>query len=90
MGLVYFKDYGFTWTHAGGVPGYESIFTYNPCINMYVVLMYDVKPKQQFIFMNISQEIFKVLNQSQEVKRQIIEYQKNHKLPRFCQCSNLT
>ncbi len=64
IGLVYFKDYGFTWAHAGGTPGYETFYAYNPCKGIYLALAYSVKPKQQLIFINISEEIFNVVDGS--------------------------
>lgn len=84
MGLVYFRDYGFIWAHSGGIPGYESLFTYNPCKGIYVVLTYDVKPKKQFIFMAIADDIFKILDNSKSVEKKVNKYKNTHKLPNFC------
>lgn len=85
MGLVYFRDYGFAWTHSGGIPGYESLYTYNPCKGIYVVLTYDVKPKQQFIFINIAEDLFKVIDQSNLVKQHVDSFKQKHTLPNFCE-----
>lgn len=84
IGLLYFKNYGFTWAHAGGMPGYESFYTYNPCNGIKLVLMYNVKPKQQLIFTKIASDIFKVLNQSVLVKNKIKAYRHHSALPMYC------
>ena len=84
MGLVYFRNYGFVWAHAGGTPGYQSFYAYNPCKNIYVVLMYNVQPKQSFVFLQIAAEIFKTLNQSALVKKEVIKYQKTGSIPFYC------
>jgi D-alanyl-D-alanine carboxypeptidase len=85
IGLLYFKNYGFTWAHAGGTLGYESFYTYNPCNNIYTIVMYSVKPKQQFIFTKISHDLFDVLSESRLVKSYIKRYQRGHALPIYCQ-----
>ena len=84
IGLIYFPHYGFVWAHSGGTLGYESFFTYNPCNGIIVVLFYSVKPKQQLIFTEIASDIFKVIDSSNEIKDQIIKFQKNQKIPSFC------
>ena len=62
IGLVYFQNIGFAWVHAGGMPGYESFYLYNPCQNIYLVIMYNVKPREPFIFVKIAENILKVIN----------------------------
>lgn len=62
IGLVYLKNGGIAWVHAGGRLGYESLYIYNPSTGIYLALMYNVKPKQQLIFMQIADDIFKKLN----------------------------
>ena len=59
IGLIYFKDSGFAWVHAGGTPGYESFYLYNPSQGIYLVLMYNVKPNQPLIFTKIAENILK-------------------------------
>jgi D-alanyl-D-alanine carboxypeptidase len=84
MGLVYFKDYGFTWAHAGGVAGYESCYTLNPCNGIYIALAYSVKPKQQLIFGKISRDIFKEILKTELVTNHVKTYQQNNVIPDFC------
>lgn len=84
MGLLYFKNYGFAWVHAGGVPGYESFYAYNPCTGIYLVLMYSVKPKQQLTFIKIADDIFNTLNKSELVNNYVKLYQHNNVLPAYC------
>ena len=61
IGLVYFKNYGLVWAHAGGVAGYESFYTVNPCNGVYLALAYSVKPQEQLIFTKIAEDIFAVI-----------------------------
>jgi D-alanyl-D-alanine carboxypeptidase len=84
IGLVYFKDYGFTWSHAGGTPGYESFYAYNPCNGIKIVLMYNVKPKQQLIFPKVVGDVFNVLNSSNLVRSYVKTYQHHNALPIYC------
>ncbi len=84
IGLVYFKDFGFTWVHAGGTPGYESFYAYNPCNGIKIVLMYNVKPKQQLVFTKIASDVFNVLNSSDVVKDLVKTYQHKNALPKYC------
>lgn len=84
IGLVYFKNNGFTLAHAGGMPGYESLYAYNPCNGIYLVFAYSVKPKQQFIDIQIADEIFKRLNNSALVAEAIRAYQQANLLPDYC------
>jgi D-alanyl-D-alanine carboxypeptidase len=84
IGLVYFKQYGFTWAHAGGMLGYESLYTFNPCNGIYLALAYDVKPKQQLIFTKIAREIFMVLRNSPWVAHEVKTYRQGNVLPEFC------
>jgi len=81
IGLLYFKDYGFVWVHAGGTLGYESFYVYNPCNGIYLVLTYSTKLKQQLVFTKIASDIFEVLNNSSLVKARVQRYQQNHLLP---------
>lgn len=64
LGLVYFKNNGFTWVHTGGMPGYEAVYAYNPASRVYLALAYSVKPKQQFISLKIADEVFRVIKLS--------------------------
>ena len=89
MGLVYFPKYGFSWVHAGGTPGYESFFSYNPCKNIYAVVMYGQKPKKQLIFAQIESDLFKVIDEASVVQSQVEQYQKTHTLPDYCVCSGI-
>lgn len=84
VGLVYFKSSGLAFVHAGGMPGYESFYLFDPCKGIYVVLMYSVKPKQQLIFAEIAHDILAVLNKSEWVNHDIKAYQHNHSLPIYC------
>jgi len=84
MGLVYFKSYGLAWTHAGGILGYESLYTFNPCNGIYLALAYNVKPKQQLIFAKIANDIFSILLASPFIANNIENYQKNNIIPNFC------
>ncbi len=84
MGLVYFRNNGFNWVHAGGMPGYESFYAFNPCNGTYLVLMYNVKPKQQLIFIKIAESLFKGLNNSELVSDHIKRYQQKNLLPQYC------
>lgn len=84
IGLIYFKNNGFTWAHAGGVPGYESFYVYNPCNGIYLALTYSVKPKKQLIFLQIADEIFRSLNSSADVIKAIKIYQQDNLLPDYC------
>jgi len=87
MGLIYFRQYGFVWAHAGGVPnGYESFYSYNPCKDIYVAVIYNKKPKKQLIFTEIEKDIFKVILKSSSVQQAISSYQQGHPLPSYCQC----
>ena len=61
IGLVYFKHYGLVWAHAGGVGGYESFYTVNPCRGVYLALAYSAKPQEKFIFAKIAEDIFAVI-----------------------------
>ncbi len=84
IGLVYLKNNGLTWVHAGGTPGYEAFYAYNPCNGIYLALAYNIKPKQQLIFIDIIDKIFKQLNHSPEVIKAIRYYKKNSLLPAYC------
>ena len=84
IGLVYLKHNGITWVHAGGMPGFESLFAYSPCNGIYLALAYNIKPKQQLIFIQIADEIFKKLNNSVEVIKAIEVYRKSNVLPDYC------
>lgn len=84
MGLVYFKNYGYAWVHAGGTLGYESFYTYNPCKGIAVVLMYNVKPKQQLIFTKIVGDIFNVLDQSPIASAVVSKFSKGSSFPSYC------
>jgi D-alanyl-D-alanine carboxypeptidase len=84
MGLIYFPNYGYVWAHAGGTLGYESFYAYNICNGIYVVIMHDVKPKQQLIFTKIASHIFQQLMQSNSVQQAVAEYQKKHAVPSYC------
>lgn len=84
VGLVYFKEEGYLWVHAGGTPGYEAFYAYNPCKGLYLVLAYNVKPRQQLIFTKISAQVFKALNHSSEVAKAVQGYQQKVALPAFC------
>lgn len=88
MGMVYFRDYGFAWVHAGGSIGYESLYVYNPCKGIYFILLYNAKPKEQLIFIRIAENIFQILDNSPEIIRAIHAYQASHKLPEYCQHIN--
>jgi D-alanyl-D-alanine carboxypeptidase len=61
IGLIYFKEIGLTWVHSGGTPGYESFYAYNPRKKIFLALAYNVKPKQQLIFIHIANKIFAAL-----------------------------
>ena len=50
MGLVYINHYGLVWMHAGGMPGYQSMYSYNPSNNMIVALCYSKQPRKAFHF----------------------------------------
>ncbi|MCP4475722.1 MAG: beta-lactamase family protein [Gammaproteobacteria bacterium] len=89
LGLVYLSSTGLVWMHAGGMPGYQSLFAYDPCNGIYVVLMYNKQPKIDFIFLNIVQTIFKKLRSSPLVKKQLIGWKNTHKLPSYCHYSYL-
>lgn len=84
MGLIYFKNNGFTWVHAGGTPGYESLYAYSPCNGIYLALTYNIKPKQQLIFIQVADNIFRILNQSAHVIKVVKDYQKNNLLLDYC------
>lgn len=84
IGLIYLKNNGIIWVHAGGTPGYESLYAYDPCKGIYLTLAYNVKPKQQLIFIQIADEIFQKLNNTPEVVKAIKIYQKNNLLPDYC------
>lgn len=84
IGLVYLKNNGMTWMHSGGMPGYESLFAYSPCSGIYLVLTYNVKPKQQFIFIKMADEIFKKLNSTPNIAKAIKAYRRSHSLPNYC------
>lgn len=85
IGFLYFRDFGFTWAHAGGEPGYESFYAYNPCNGIYVVIMYNAKLKQQLIYTKIANDIFKILRKSALVSNTVNQYQRDHVLPKYCQ-----
>ena len=85
IGLVYFPNYGVTWVHAGGTLGYESFYTYNPCNGIYLVLLYNIKPKQQLIYTKIARDLFSVISQSEFVSKRVTTYQHNSTLPGYCQ-----
>lgn len=89
IGLIFLKNSGFSWVHAGGTPGYESFYAYNPCTGIYLALAYNVKPKQQLIFINIADDVLKKLNHNPEVIKKINDYQKNNTLPDYCKRINL-
>lgn len=84
IGLVYFRNNRVTWVHAGGTPGYESFYAYSPCNGVYLALAYNVKPKQQLVFIKIADEIFKILNNSAYVVQAVKVYQKDNLLPSYC------
>lgn len=88
IGLVYFRDNGFAWVHAGGMPGYESFYLYDPCRGIYLALMYNIKPNRPLIFIKIAENILQGLNHSKRVNDSIKSYQKNYSLPKFCQLQN--
>ena len=85
MGLLYFKDYGFSWVHAGSMPGYQSFYSYNPCTGVYVVLIYSKQPKENFVFLNIAESVFGAIQQSPTIHGEIAKYQETHHLPAYCQ-----
>jgi len=74
IGLVYVKNVGLQWMHAGGRLGYESLFAYDPCNNIVVTLAYNTRPNSEFVFMKIFQEIQRTLQMFQET----------HTLPAYC------
>lgn len=84
VGLVYMKDHGLVFMHPGGMPGYESVFMYNPCKDMYVVLMYNQQPKEPFVFLHIAQAIAKTLDASLWTQAKVKWYQWMHELPPYC------
>ena len=51
---------------------------------MYLTLAYNVKPKQQLIFIQIADEIFRRLNKSTGVVKAIKAHQQNNLLPDYC------
>ena len=61
MGLVYLPTVGLVFMHAGGMPGYQSLYAYDPHSHTSIVLMYNVQPKQNFIFLQVAEDIFKAL-----------------------------
>lgn len=61
IGLIYFKNVGLTWVHSGGTAGFESMYAYNPGTGIYLAFAYNVKPKQQLIFMRLADDIFNLL-----------------------------
>lgn len=80
IGLIYFKNNGITWVHAGGMLGYESLFAYNPCNGIYLTLAYNIKPKEQLVYIQIADQIFKILNSSASVIKSIKTYQHDNLL----------
>lgn len=84
IGFVYLKDNGFAWVHAGGTAGYESFYAYNPCTGIYIAVMYNVKPKQQLVFIKIADNISKVLAKSSLVTNSITSYKQHNLLPSYC------
>lgn len=84
LGLLYFKNAGFAYVHAGGMPGYESFYAYNPCTGIYLVLAYNIKPKEQLIFIQIANEIFGELHNSSSLLKAIKIYQHKNTLPAYC------
>ncbi|MBN9226629.1 MULTISPECIES: serine hydrolase domain-containing protein [Legionella] len=84
IGLIYFKSNGMTWVHSGGTLGYESLYAYSPCNGIYLALAYNVKPRQQLIFIKIADELFKKLSHSKKIVKMVKMYQYNHLLPAYC------
>jgi D-alanyl-D-alanine carboxypeptidase len=64
IGLVYIKDSGYFWAHAGGMLGYESFFIYNPKNKLALCIMYNVKPQKQLVFAKIAYDILKTFKWS--------------------------
>lgn len=67
LGLVHIKDYGFVWMHAGGMPGYQSMYSYNPKKKIILALAYNKQPKQNFIFMKIANDLYQVLDSENQL-----------------------
>lgn len=84
IGLVYLKHNGFTWMHSGGTLGFESLYVYSPCNGIYLALTYNLKPKSQFIFMRLAAKLFNLLNHRPEMRKKIKAYQRNRRLPKYC------
>ena len=63
IGMVYLKSGGVYWMHAGGMPGYQSLFAYNPCSGVIIALAYNVQPKENYVFMSILNDIDNALLQ---------------------------
>lgn len=61
IGLVNFKKYGLRWMHAGGNLGSESVFAWDPHTNVIVCLVYNSRPRQSFVFMQILQDIMQLI-----------------------------
>lgn len=72
MGLLYFKDSGPAWVHAGGTPGYEAFYAYNPCKDIYLALAYSTKPAQQLIFLKIANQIFELFDHLPDINKKDI------------------
>lgn len=85
IGLVYGKNIGFEWMHSGGRLGYESLFAYNPCKNIYVALAYNTRPQEELTFLSILEDITKMLNKSHIASNQTQSYMMHHALPDFCE-----
>lgn len=84
IGFIYFRGFGPAWVHAGGSLGHESLYIYNPCNGIYIIILYNLKPKEQLIYIKIAQNIFKILHRSKEINEQIKTYQQQHSLPAYC------
>ena len=67
IGMVYLKSGGVYWMHAGGMPGYQSLFAYNPCTGVIIALAYNEQPKEDYVFMSILNDVNKALLQRESM-----------------------
>ncbi len=65
IGLVYIKNAGYFWAHAGGTLGYESFFIYNPENDFALCIMYNIKPLKQLIFAEMAYDLLSKIAFSQ-------------------------
>jgi len=88
IGMVLLGNNDLLWMHAGGMPGYQSLFAYNPCTGMIIALAYNKQPQEDYVFMAILKDINAFLLQKKPVLKK--DFVHNSDLPYQPACDRLS